>query len=76
MSDCDNDLIAIIDDVDRDRIAEVFKEFDTENSGAINLERLELMLAKLGVAPVKDPLKKSSASKDKSGGTIKDYNQV
>jgi Ca2+-binding EF-hand superfamily protein len=50
--------------VDRDQLASLFKEYDSNNSGTIGLNELETMLYKLGVAPLKDPMKRGSASSD------------
>ena len=52
--------------VDRAALEEMFNQFDTDRSGTINLDEFETLLVKLGVAPLKDPNKKSSASSDKS----------
>jgi Ca2+-binding EF-hand superfamily protein len=51
------------DQVDREALASLFKEYDS-GSGSVTLDGLESMLAKLGVAPLKDPLKRGSASID------------
>lgn len=48
--------------VDRDTLASIFKEYDTTGKGTIGLDELEAMFSKLGVAPMKDPMKRSSAS--------------
>lgn len=54
--------------VDREALRCMFLEYDTNNSGAITIDQLEAMLVKLGVAPMKDPLKKRTASDRKSEG--------
>jgi len=41
-------------------------------SGTITLDEFELLLAKIGVAPLKDPLKRGSASKDVVKGSVRD----
>ena len=55
----------MVDNIDRSALVELFDEYDKDGSGKISIDELELILAKFGVAPLKDPLKKSSASKDK-----------
>lgn len=50
--------------VDRSVLEKLFAEYDTENKGSIGVDALEDMLAKLGVAPMKDPLRRGSASLD------------
>jgi Ca2+-binding EF-hand superfamily protein len=52
------------DNVDRDALQALFKEYDTSGDGKISLDELEVMLAQLGVAPMKDPMKRTSASSD------------
>ena len=44
----------------------MFEQFDTDKSGTITLNEFEALLAKIGVAPLKDPMKRGSASTDKS----------
>jgi Ca2+-binding EF-hand superfamily protein len=44
----------------------MFNEYDTDKSGTINIDEFETLMVKLGVAPLKDPNKKSSASSDKN----------
>lgn len=46
--------------VDREALEKMFREFDTDNNGAISIDELEIMLTKLGVAPVLDPKKKGT----------------
>jgi len=48
-------------EVDQDALRELFNEFDTDKSGTITINELEAMLIKLGVAPLADPLKPTSA---------------
>jgi len=48
-------------EVDKDALQELFNEFDTDKSGTITIKELEAMLIKLGVAPLADPLKPTSA---------------
>lgn len=48
----------------------MFQEYDKEKKGAIGLEELELMLINMGVAPLKDPLKRGSASIDKPPSSV------
>mmetsp|Transcript_21720 Transcript_21720/g.21880 ORF Transcript_21720/g.21880 Transcript_21720/m.21880 type:complete len:536 (+) Transcript_21720:61-1668(+) len=50
--------------VDKDALASMFQEYDQNNDGSIGLDDLEKMLAKLGVAPMLDPMKRGSASSD------------
>ena len=52
--------------VDRGALEEMFNEYDTDKSGTINIDEFETLMVKLGVAPLKDPNKKSSASSDKN----------
>ena len=56
--------------VDRASLESLFQEYDAEKKGAIGLDQLELILAKIGVAPLKDPLKRSSASSDKDRNVV------
>jgi hypothetical protein len=56
--------------VDREALKGMFLEYDTSNTGSINIEQLEAMLVKLGVAPMKDPLKKRTASDRKTEGPV------
>ena len=51
--------------VDRDALKKLFNDYDKDKNGSIGLDELEHMLASLGVAPMKDPTKRGSASKDK-----------
>ena len=51
--------------VDSTAVKEMFEQFDTDKSGTITLNEFEALLAKIGVAPLKDPMKRSSASTDK-----------
>lgn len=52
-------------DVDRNALKELFDSYDQDKNGAISLDELEEMLVAMSVAPLKDPSKRSSASKDK-----------
>ena len=52
--------------VDREALKKLFDDYDVDKSGSIGLDELEGMLAALGVAPMKDPTKRVSASSDKS----------
>ena len=51
--------------VDRESLETIFSEYDTNNDGTITLDELEVMLTKLGVAPLVDPTKKPTASDSK-----------
>ena len=51
--------------VDSERLAALFKEYDTDCNGSIGLNELESMLVKLGVAHLKTPMHRVSASIDK-----------
>lgn len=44
----------------------LFNDYDTNKDGSISVEELEAMLVKLGVAPLVDPSKRGSASKDRA----------
>lgn len=48
--------------VDRESLESMFSEYDTNNNGTITMDELEVMLTKLGVAPLVDPTKKPTAS--------------
>lgn len=50
--------------VDKDALQKLFNEYDTNKNGVIGLDELEKMLAQLGVAPLKNPMKRGSASID------------
>jgi Ca2+-binding EF-hand superfamily protein len=54
-----------VDNVDELKLQELFNEYDTNNDGKLGIKEVEAMLVKLGVAPMIDPLKKSSASSDR-----------
>jgi len=58
--------------VDKEALQQLFKEYDAEGKGAIGIDQLELMLAKIGVAPMKDPLKRGSASSDRVRASAED----
>lgn len=51
--------------VDKNKLQELFNSFDQDGNGYISVDELEEMLVDLSVAPLKDPNKRSSASKDK-----------
>lgn len=51
--------------VDKETLQRLFAEYDTEKKGSISIDGLENLLATIGVAPMSDPLKRGSASKDK-----------
>ena len=56
------------DNVDRKALEELFNEYDTDKTGRLTIDEFEILLAKLGVAPMKDPFKKRpSASVDAAG---------
>ena len=48
--------------IDKEALSTVFKEYDKDGSGTISLDNLEVMLTKLGVAPLVDPSKKPTAA--------------
>ena len=50
--------------VDVDKVAGMFAEFDVDGSGSISLEEFSEMMIKLGLAPMKEP-EKTSASRAK-----------
>jgi isocitrate dehydrogenase len=52
-------------DVDKESLKQLFDAYDTNKNGSINLDELEEMLVAMSVAPMKDPTKRGSASKDK-----------
>lgn len=51
--------------VDRVALTDLFHEYDTDGNGAIGLDELERMLLQMGVAPMKEPALRNSASSDK-----------
>jgi Ca2+-binding EF-hand superfamily protein len=53
------------DNVDKTALQALFDEYDTDRNGFINVNELEQMLVKIGVAPMLDPLKRGSASADR-----------
>lgn len=55
-----------IDNIDREKLQCLFDEFDIDRDGSINVNELEKLLVKLGVAPLTEMSKRSSASIDKS----------
>lgn len=54
-----------LDNVDRHALEELFKEHDGDNDGMINIDELENILVKFGVAPLVDPSKKVSSLEKK-----------
>ncbi len=52
--------------VDRAALNDLFQEYDINKDGSIGIDELERMLLQMGVAPMKEPTKRSSASTDKS----------
>lgn len=52
--------------MDRHALEELFNEYDLDKDGVITVNELESMLVKLGVAPLVDPLKKTSMKEEKS----------
>jgi Ca2+-binding EF-hand superfamily protein len=54
-----------VDNVDKVKLQALFDEYDTDRNGHINVEELESMLVKLGVAPLIDPLKKVTSLEKK-----------
>lgn len=51
--------------IDRVSLQATFQEYDTEKKGTITFDALELILTKLGVAPLVDPTSKPTASDSK-----------
>jgi hypothetical protein len=51
--------------VDKEALKKLFDDYDKDRSGTITLDELERMLFALGVAPMKDPAKRVTASSDK-----------
>lgn len=56
--------IFFADNVDKSALQSLFNEYDGDKDGSINVDELEALLVKLGVAPLVDPAKRGSASKD------------
>lgn len=56
--------------VDRKALEVIFNEFDTDKTGNISIEELEVLLVKLGVAPLSDVTKVSSASSDRKSSAV------
>ena len=50
--------------VDKDALKELFSKYDKDGDGTISIDELEVLLANMGVAPLKDPTKRGSASID------------
>ena len=44
---------------DRDKMQELFTEFDTDGNGQISVDEFTEMMIKLGLAPPKEPVSKS-----------------
>ncbi len=61
-------------DVDRTALQNLFNEFDKNKNGTLNIDELEEMLATLGIAPMKDPAKRGSASSDNKDATLTNNN--
>lgn len=53
--------------VDQNAVKEMFVQYDTDGNGTIDVEEFQELLVALGVAPLEDPQKRSSASSDKVG---------
>ncbi len=53
------------DNIDRPKLQALFDEYDTDKDGVISVLDLEKMLVNLGVAPLTEVSKLSSASSDK-----------
>lgn len=51
--------------VDRDALRKIVDDFDEDRDGRLTVAEVEKMLVQLGVAPLKDPQKRGSASVDK-----------
>ena len=49
-------------DVDRKVLEQMFREYDRNQDGALTIDEVEVMLTKLGVAPLVDPGKKRTAT--------------
>ena len=58
--------------VDKEAIKQMFDQYDTDKSGTITLDEFEGLLNKIGVAPLKNPMKRGSASKDAEKGSMRD----
>lgn len=58
--------------VDKEAIKQMFDQYDTDKSGSITLDEFEGLLSKIGVAPLKNPRMRGSASKDAEKGSIRD----
>jgi len=58
-------------DVDKDAVLAMFKQYDTDGNGTINLEEFEQMLVQLGVAP-----KKTSQTSDEDAEKKKVHERV
>lgn len=59
-------IIHNADNIDRVALQELFAEYDNDRDGSITVAELEKLLVDLGVAPLKNMDKLSSASSDKS----------
>ena len=58
--------IVMNENVDREAVKEIFEKYDLDRTGKLSLEEVEIMLDQMGVAPLIDPTKRSSASSDKT----------
>ena len=54
-----------VDNIDREKLQCLFDTYDTDKDGVINAAEVEKMLVDLGVAPLMEVSKLSSASSDK-----------
>ena len=50
--------------MDAEALKELFTQFDADKDGGITLDELELMLLKLGVAPLKDHKGRNAGSSE------------
>ena len=55
-----------LDNIDREKLQALFDDYDVDKDGVISLNEVEKMLVTLGVAPLKEISKLSSASSDKA----------
>lgn len=58
-------LLIFADNIDRPKLQALFDEYDVNKDGVISVVEVEKMLAALGVAPLTEVSKMSSASSDK-----------
>ncbi len=59
-------LLVVADNIDRVKLQSLFDDHDLDKDGNISVAELEKLLVKLGVAPLTEMSKRSSASSDKS----------